>query len=266
MNEFRILAALGGWGITVNVRYEHSTAAVLLSMSPHRIFLICLLGVAAACDHPTAPQAREAAERTDAKLTSGDFGQLESGLWELFDIATSYGSAYYGSTHPANPTSYSAVSRNGIVAPYRTTAIEQIYLPPEESGAMPASRFTIIGWSDADSAQRRRLVVMLTSDSLAPIRIPLPGTTANTRLRGAFALTADQANRRTWYARMASCAFASARESAAARTKGRACMPRGWRSSRTRRSECCARHGDTTHRWRHSSSAAIRRIAISRGW
>jgi hypothetical protein len=168
-------------------------------MSSRPILAAVLLAFAAACDHPTAPDLQAAAEKTEIQLTSGDYTQVESGLVDLFQLASMYGSAYHGSTHPLVPTASATIVRNGVEATYRSTVIERVYLPPEKSGARPVTRFSLVGWSEPDSEHQRRLVVMIGTDSAVPIAIPRGGKTFDNRSRAGFVVTANQADRRVWY-------------------------------------------------------------------
>ena len=168
-------------------------------MSLRPVVAVVLLAFATACEHPTAPDVQAAAEKTEVKLASGDLSQIESGLADLFMLASNYGSAYHGSTHPLVPTASAEIVWNAEFEPYRSTVIERVYLPPENSGARPVTRFSVIGWSDADTAHRRRLVVMMATDTVAPILIPRGGKTFDNRIRSGFTMTVDQADRRVWY-------------------------------------------------------------------
>src|SRR4249919_14488 len=95
-------------------------------------------------------------------------------------------------TTPPIPTAYAPVVRNGVTAPYQSTVIERVYLPPEGSGGRSVTRFSILAWSDADIMYHRRLVVMLGTDSVAPIRIPSVRATGDYRARAAFTMAADE--------------------------------------------------------------------------
>ncbi len=85
-------------------------------MSSRPFVAAVLLAFAAACDHPTAPDVQAAAEKTEIQLASGDYTQVESGLVDLFQLASMYGSAYHGSTHPLVPTAPATFVRNGVEA------------------------------------------------------------------------------------------------------------------------------------------------------
>jgi hypothetical protein len=169
-------------------------------MSPRPVVsALLLLAFAVACEHPTAPDVQAAAEKSEIQLASGDYSQIEAGLVDLFMLATMYGSNYYGSTNPLVPTAPATIVRSGVEAPFRSTVIERVYLPPEQSGARPVTRFSLIGWSDADSQHLRRLVVMVGGDTVAPVVLPRADSWVSTASRSAFTVTTDQADRRVWY-------------------------------------------------------------------
>ena len=160
------------------------------------------LSLAAACEHPTAPEAREAIEKTTEQLASGDYMQLEAGLSTLFDMASYYGTKAGGGRFV--PSTFVPIIRNAEHAPYRATVIERVYLPPEGSGARPFARFTLLAWTGGDTARSRKFVAMSSTDSVSLVEIPQPahfveGASPTARSKPALVLTADQADRRAWY-------------------------------------------------------------------
>jgi hypothetical protein len=174
-------------------------------MSPHRStarLVIALSLAAAACDRPTAPQARDAVEKTTAQLASGDFGQLDAGLSTLFQMASYYGTSAGGGRFV--PAAHLTIVRNGEASVYRATVVERVYLPPEGSGARPLSRFTILAWNGEDTSRSRQFVVMAGSDTATPVAIPsaenyVEGASPLQRSKPGMVLTANQADRRAWY-------------------------------------------------------------------
>lgn len=173
-----------------------------MSMRHSTPILFVLFLAAAACEHPTAPEARAAVEKTEIQLASGDYTQLAAGMSTLFDMAAYYAEPAGGGRFV--PTAFVPVVRDARKAPYRATIVERVYLPPDGSGGRPFSRFTLVAWNDPDPSGRRQLVAMFTSDSVSELRVPgeaavAQGAFGNTRRRSGFALTVDQADRRTWF-------------------------------------------------------------------
>ena len=174
-------------------------------MSPHRIITVVLIAlslVTAACDRPTAPQARDAVEKTTAQLASGDFAQLDAGLSTLFQMASYYGTSAGGGRFV--PAAHLSIVRNGEASVYRATVVERVYLPPEGSGARPLSRFTLLAWNGEDTSRSRQFVVMAGSDTATPVAIPDPanyveGASRLQRSKPGMVLAANQADRRAWY-------------------------------------------------------------------
>jgi hypothetical protein len=169
-------------------------------MSSRPFVVALLLALVAACEHPTAPDVQAAAEKTELKLVSGDYMQIESGLVELFELASYYGMTSETPARQLTPTASSLVVRDAREAVYHSTVVERVYVPPEGSGGKPVTRFSLIGWSEASNDQHsRRLVVMVGGDTVSPVIIPRGDSTVGSRGRSAVIVTADQADRRVWY-------------------------------------------------------------------
>lgn len=168
-----------------------STAPLLLAAS------LALVG----CEHPTAPEARARVEKTESQLLSGDYGQMQAGISDLFMSASYYG----GSNNPYVPSAPITVSRNGEMLSMRGTVVERVYVPPAGSGARPLIRRAVMGWTTMDAEQlQQRLLVMFSSDSLSEVNVPRAGIarpwSPEERFdRNGFVLTVDPGDRQHWF-------------------------------------------------------------------
>jgi hypothetical protein len=140
-------------------------------------------------------------EKTEMKVISGDYMQLQSGISTLFEQAAYYATPAGGGRFV--PSELAPVIRNGAHEPYHATVVERVYVPPEGSGALPYSRFTVLAWTTADERGiARRLVVMFAGDSLSHVTPPTAASIsgfADVQRKPGYVLTADGLDRRAWY-------------------------------------------------------------------
>ena len=175
--------------------------SLCISLIVVRCRLLLLLALLAACEHPTAPQTRSNVETAEAKMVSGDYMQLQSGISSLFEQASYYAAPAGGGRYV--PSDWTPVIRNGLHEAYRTTLVERVYVPPRGTGALTYSRFSVLAWTPADErGVARKLVVMFAGDSLSHVTPPAKASIAgfaDTRGKPGYVLTADAADRRAWY-------------------------------------------------------------------
>jgi hypothetical protein len=156
--------------------------------------LAAACAIAAACDQPTAPQAREEIEKTELAVLSGG-PQLDFRLGQMFADAGGPGVLATGKFNDLV-----TVQRDGSPVRYVGTVIERVYLPPPSVGGKPIVKRLLLAW---DRESRRGLAI--AADEAATV-VALPTKTllddnSADRLWSprAFVIQNEQNGRQAWF-------------------------------------------------------------------
>lgn len=127
-----------------------------------------------ACEHVSAPQARDAIEKTEAQVLKGNFeafdGPLGGLIVESRMKAHAAGAGNYQDLSPRIPSGRLVVIRDGRDVDYIATVLERVYAPSPGSGGRPLIRRTLMAWA-ADSSEE--VLVIASEDSIATVALPV---------------------------------------------------------------------------------------------
>jgi hypothetical protein len=174
-----------------------------------------------ACERPTAPQVRDAADQVERKILSGDSTEVYGGAMTLLGLSAVY------DTSRLLPSDTIRIIRGDQKLLLHATVMERAYLPPAGSDARPIIDRMAVAWS-ADATHdrhRMRLVMLLTRDSVPLISTsgpddPNPGRWEDLYKHWTRAVNIEPGDRHEWNARgggsltisdgvpVASCPFA----------------------------------------------------------
>jgi hypothetical protein len=141
----------------------------------------------AGCRDVTAPQARDAIEKTEAQVLKGNFtafnGPLGHLIFETAERASRVGAGKYAALTPTIPSSRVQVVRNGESVTYIATILERVYVPARAMGGIPLVRRTLMAWS-ADGSEE--VLVATAEDPTATVTLPLFKQLADDNLERLF--------------------------------------------------------------------------------
>jgi hypothetical protein len=165
-----------------------------------------VIGLAAvgmiACERPTAPQVRDAADQVERKILSGDSTQLHGAVGTLLVLPMWYDTSHFV------PSDTIRIIRDGQEILLRATMMERVYLPPPGSFARPVMNRMGLAWS-ADATHdthRMRLLVLNANDPIPLINAPEKGwlepSAPEMRYQHAtFVVNVEPSDRHEWIAR-----------------------------------------------------------------